>query len=186
LAHDAEDLVCDADVFMNLVASGRFEELLRSSNTRLLVPPAVASEALYLESEVEDGERERIEIAALAEAGSLTLIELAESEYGLLVELAQVVDDGEAQAIAVAAQRGLRLATDDRKARRVAAERGVGLLSTPELVHAWHETVRLAGDELTDMLRRIGRRSRYRPPRDHELYAWWIFNLIGLHGDASA
>lgn len=185
MAREPEEVVCDADVLMNLAASGRFEEIVRGSSVRLLVPPAVVEEALYLESESDGGQREKIDVTVLAATGGVKQIELAEPEYALLVELAQVVDDGEAQAIAVAAQRGLRLATDDRKARRIAAEHGVRLVSTPELVHAWHETVHLPGDELTIVLQRIGRRSRYRPPREHELYAWWTFNLIGQHGDSS-
>jgi hypothetical protein len=49
------------------------------------------------------------------------------------VRLATIVDDGEAATLAVAEARGLQLATDDRKARRVCAELGL-----PEPIRSLH------------------------------------------------
>src|ERR1019366_5454476 len=62
----------------------------------------------------------------------------APAGYSVYVELASVVDDGEAATIAVAAQRNLQLATDDRKARRLCAERRIPEpLRTLALIHAY-------------------------------------------------
>ena len=46
LGHDPTELVADADVLMNLMASGCAEEILSTLLLTLVVPPAVADERI--------------------------------------------------------------------------------------------------------------------------------------------
>ena len=50
---------------------------------------------------------------------------------------AQFRSDGEAMCLAIAEARGWTVATDDRKAIRVAGQAGLTVMSCPELVKAW-------------------------------------------------
>ena len=50
---------------------------------------------------------------------------------------AQFRSDGEAMCLAIAEARGWSIATDDRKAIRVARQAGLAVLSCPELIKAW-------------------------------------------------
>ena len=174
MVSEPERIAIDSDVLMNLLATRCAVEILRALNLLLLVPPAVAAEILYLESEEPNGEREQIDLAPLEAAGVLTRIDLTDPELNLVLDLARVVDDGEAEVIAVALTRTLTIATDDRKARRVAMERGATLLSTPEVLHRWQSQAEASAERMSQVLNLIGRRSRYRPRSEHPLYRWWM------------
>ena len=67
------------------------------------------------------------------------VVNLRHDEYASFVEFASMVDDGEAEALAICASRHLVLATDDRKARRIALERDVPvrLTSTASMMRHW-------------------------------------------------
>jgi hypothetical protein len=66
-----------------------------------------------------------VDLSRHVQASAFEIIDMTAGEIPLYVELAGLVDDGEASTIAVAIKRGLALATDDRKARRVCAERNL-------------------------------------------------------------
>ncbi len=173
LGHDPSELVTDADVLMNLLASGCAEEILATLRLTLVVPPAVAAEVIYIEDPERGGGRQAIDLSPLEAPGLVAVTSVDATGLDLVVDLAAVVDDGEAEAIAIAEVRRLSIATDDRKARRIASERSVALSSTPELLHAWQRVGQIAMPRLSAVLRSIERRSRYRPPRDHPLFSWW-------------
>ncbi|MCC6387565.1 MAG: hypothetical protein IT302_09295 [Dehalococcoidia bacterium] len=173
LGHDPTELVADADVLMNLMASGCAEEILSTLLLTLVVPPAVADEAIYIEVAERGSERQAIDLSPLGAAGLVAVTAVDATELDLVVDLAALVDDGEAEAIAIAEVRQLAVATDDRKARRIASERSVARSSTPELLHAWQRVGQIALPRLSAVLRSIETRSRYRPPRDHPLFNWW-------------
>jgi len=158
---------------MNLLATGDPVAILRALKTHLLVTPTVVGEVLFLEGETPDSERVRIDLEPLAVAGVLSRVILGEDELELVVRLVRVVDDGEAEVMAVALTRGVRMATDDRKARRIASENGCVLLSTPELLHSWQTAASVSDELMSRVLGSVGRRSRYRPPMHHPLSGWW-------------
>jgi predicted nucleic acid-binding protein len=83
--------------------------------------------------------------------------------------------DGEAEAAALAAVRGYILATDDRKARRVATERcsTLRLTGTLELLREWQSTAGIVDAVIASALRRIAERATYRPRRTDPLWSWW-------------
>jgi hypothetical protein len=166
---------------MNLLATSCAVEILGDLGLTLLVPPAVASEVLYLEPLDADGQREQVDLTPLEEAGVLVRLLIEEHEIDLLVELARIVDDGEAEVIAIGLTRKMPIATDDRKARRVASERGTDLLSTPDILHRWESSAAISADRMGETLGLVGRRSRYKPPVGHPLYGWW---MALLHNEA--
>ena len=65
----------------------------------------------------------------------------SEEEERTFVDLAALMDDGEAVTGAIALHRGYAVATDDRKARRILAERprSITLVSTLDLLKLWDE-----------------------------------------------
>jgi predicted nucleic acid-binding protein len=84
------------------------------------------------------------------------------------------VDDGEAATIALAVHRGLQLATDDRKARKLCTG-----LDIPEprrtlaLLRAYADALTLRPDQLRDLLINIRDRASFQPPRSDPDHKWW-------------
>jgi hypothetical protein len=170
--HGVERIAIDADVLMNLVASGRLAAIVEALRIRPVVAPAVASEVLYLFGEAAGDPPEPIDIVGLMDAGTLERASMVEGETELYVELAAEVDDGEAQAIALAVARGTKVASDDKRACRAAVKRGVKVVTTPELMEQWGR-LPPADDDVGECLRRIERRAHYRPATNHQLCQWW-------------
>ncbi len=171
MANDAVDVVLDADVLMNLVASGHASEVAGALSCHALLCPRPRAEALYLR--LESGGQEEISLGPMLRDGTLVPAEMSPDEIEMYVELASVIDDGEAQALAVAAVRNLRLVTDDRKARREAGARKVVILSTPELMRNWADVTKANDNRLATALRNIETRASYRPSAQHPLREWW-------------
>ena len=178
MALEVESISADADVLMNLLATNCAVEILRDLRMVLLVSPAVSDESIYLESADASGDRAPIDLRELEQAGVLQKTNLSDEKLEFVIELARQVDDGEAEAISVGMSRRVRVATDDRKARRAASDRGNALLSTPDMLHDWQAAANISDAKMSSVLRLIGRRSRFRPPADHGLYAWWMQLLI--------
>ena len=168
-----ELIATDADVLMNLMATGRFGAILAALRIAALVAPRVESEALYLEADADDDVPVLIDLAPAVSDGTVIQADLDAEEIALYVELAREVDDGEAQAIALARARELRIATDDRRAGRAAARLDVRVVTTPELMFAWENLARPTPEQIGDSLRAIERRACYRPGRTHPLRSWW-------------
>ena len=85
------------------------------------------------------------------------------------------MDDGEAACLAIAKVAGAGpLATDDRKAIRLAGELGVETISTPSLMKRWAESSGATDAEVAEVLRNIQTFSRFVPRRTDPLYPWWI------------
>ena len=169
------DAAGDACVVINLVATGRSNEILAASDHRLLVPRIVADHELgYLDIAGSDPlERELIDLAPLVGAGSALVVDLVAEELDEFVIFARDVDDGEAAALAIARHRELRIATDDRKAQRVAsqAQPSIAIIRTSELLRTWSENVPPA--EVSAALRAIRDRAHYLPRSSDPNYAWW-------------
>jgi len=164
--------VIDADVLMNLLATDQLEAILSSTGLEGLVCPRTESKALHLDPRAAGGAREIIELEPLFGLGVLTRCPLSPEEIDTFVRLAARVDDGEAQILAVARHRGIAIATDDRKARRLAAELGITVVGTADLVTVWAAAVtdsRVAASAIRD----IEVRASYRPGRlDPRREAW--------------
>lgn len=165
------DVSIDADVLMNLYATGHIEEILAASADGVVVASRVEREALWVEGD-EPGSRVPVEIDGLVGRGSLARATPTPRELERFVELARELDDGEAEALAVALERGAGLASDDRKAATVAARLGVSVLTTPDLVIAWSETG-VDGAVVADAIRRIEQRASFAPRTSHPRAEEW-------------
>jgi len=175
-----ETVILDACCTLNLSATSRIEVILRRLPYEFTVGSWGRREAQWL-SVPDLEERESVDLEPLIRAGVLTEEELRDrAEEALFVELGLTLADGEAEAAALAISRGYVLATDDRKARRVVAERhpSARLTGTLELLHAWQSAAAPSEAEVADALRRISERATYRPRRTHPLYTWWS-DLMG-------
>jgi predicted nucleic acid-binding protein len=167
------ELVLDADVLMNLVASGHPSEALAANGRRGLLCPRTEAEVIYLNPRSPGTPREVIDLGPYITSGTLVRTVLDAAETATYVRLAAEVDDGEAQVLAVGLERGLVVATDDRRARRVAARLGVGLLSTPELILVWAAAPQTEAAAVAPAILDIEIRARYRPrTADPSRVAW--------------
>jgi hypothetical protein len=171
----AETVILDACCSLNLVATGRAGDILRQLPYRFCLSQRGRGETLYLRAPDGD-ERESVDLQPFFDDGLLTVEALAgTSEETLFVEFGAHVADGEAEAAALAVNRGYILATDDRKARRIVLERhtALRLIGTLELLHAWQEAAGPPDAIVSDALQRISVRATYRPRRTHPLWDWW-------------
>ena len=171
--------IVDACCLINLYAAGNTLRILTVFGGELHVHELVKNEALGIRKP-DDEEPERlvpgtIDLTEALEAGLLRECRLeGPSEAEDFVRFASVLDDGEAACLAIAKSRGWSVATDDRKAIRVATEAEVATITTPELVRCWVDATKPADDEIADALRRIERLARFRPRRASPWFEWWV------------
>lgn len=157
------EVVLDADVLMNLLATDHLADVLAANGTRGLLCPRTESEVIYLNPRTSGSPPEAIDLGPHIDSGTLMRVTLDAAETATYVRLAAEVDDGEAQVLAVGMHRGLVVATDDRRARRVATGLRVALLSTPELVVTWAAADGTQAVNVAPAIVDIEVRSRYRP-----------------------
>src|SRR2546423_13693526 len=160
-----ESVLLDACVAINLLATEDLIAIGRVLDTTFLMVDQAAIEIGYLRDEVGgDIVRTPIDLEQYSRSGTMQLLSLAEAELLQYVELATVVDDGEAATIAIAKSRGLPMATDDRKARRVCADLGM-----PEprrslaILHAYADAASLTDKTIREQLIRVRTRASFRP-----------------------
>lgn len=165
-------VLVDTCTLINLQASGEPDLLLRALSKVCMVCDVVSRESIYLRAEQSDSPAERITLDPLLQVGSLHLCETeTPEEESLYVALAADLDDGEALSLAISSVRGFGLATDDRKARRIAAEMGsVPLFSTAEILHSASS---LGDERIREIIRRIELRARFTPHPTMPLHDWW-------------
>jgi len=100
----------------------------------------------------------------------------SDAELADYLNFAQLIDDGEAQAIALAKHRGFVLLTDDRKALKLARREDIAVrtISTVDVLREWieHEAVNIAS--VRSVLKRICELARYIPPKNSPELTWWL------------
>lgn len=173
------DAVIDSCCLINLCAVGPLGDVLTPLGLSWHIPPLVRDEALFLRTRETDGSagREAVDLQPAIRAGLLEICEPDEGpEAELFVELAAVLDDAEAMALAIAKSRNWILATDDRLAIRYATDLSVSLLTTPEVMKRWAHATRAPQPELRLALRRIQSRARFTPSPKFPCYDWWMQN----------
>lgn len=102
-----------------------------------------------------------------------------EPEINDYVDFAQDIDDGEAQALAIAKHRHFILLTDDNKATRIARRPDVDVttITTAHVLKEWAERAEIERDALRDIVQRIQVLARFTPRRDSPDFAWWQSHL---------
>ncbi len=176
------DRIIDCCAFLNLYAGwGGLEEL------RALPYTCYICEAVYNESEFT---REygaggvlvdvRLELNPLVDSQLLKVVRPeTDTELTDYVDFAQEVDDGEAQALAIAKHRRYLLLTDDRKAASIAARPDVAVatITTVGVLQEWQQHNHIDARALQQVMQRISVLARFAPPRNTADWLWWLAQL---------
>ncbi len=170
----------DASCLLNLYATGSLREIAAATDTRFQVAQYVLEhEAIYTwvpNAQSGHDEPVPVDVSPLIAEGLIHVIDLKDlAEQATFVELATLVDDGEAVTGALAFHRGCSVATDDRKARRVFGERipSVQLVSTLELLRLWADDGQVTDINLRMAMIAMRSGASYIPSRRDPLFEWW-------------
>ena len=137
---EAVSLVGDASVWINLVATGRAEEILRSSPVELVITGTALGE---LENGRAKGRQTAEEVARLIEVGLVREVSLSSADEMVFLDLVAgptslTLDDGEAATIAYALGSGAIALIDERKATDLCMDHypAIIVMSTTDLLLA--------------------------------------------------
>ena len=137
----------DACSLLNLYASGRLEQIATALGLQFSVLPVVypnESQFVYTRKDSSRLGPVALDLSASLKTGIVRMgDDLSDAENALFLEFADAgIDDGEAMTAAAAILRGSGLVTDDRKARRVIAERApqTEIIGSIGLVRRWVES----------------------------------------------
>jgi hypothetical protein len=175
--------VIDACCLIDLLASGHAEAILRACGHAWHIPSAVQAEVKYVRQYDAPQPGQVILVAAdldpLLGAGVLTACQPDnEHELDRFIQYAtQFRSDGEAMCLAIAECRGWPVATDDRKAIRIAQQAGLTVLSCPELVKTWDDAMHPDQSTLIRVLDDIELLAQFRPNPSLPQYQWWVDQL---------
>lgn len=169
--------IIDACCLINLYASGKEGSIIQACG-EFWVSTQVQDEALRIRRVDEDDPTrlvsQEIDLGDAIVAGHIQTCQLeGRDEVDTFVRFAMQLDDGEASCLAIAESRGWTVATDDRKARRIASENGISLISTPELIQRWVDATSPSDTAVTELLQKIELFARFRPRRADPLHEWW-------------
>ena len=169
--------IVDACCTINLYAAGNLLTLLPTLGAEWHITEKVVRESCFIRkvdpADASKFVREPIDLKPALDVGILQSCTATDEELALFIELAVLLDDGEAMCLAIAQNRGWTLATDDRKARRIAAERNVPLLSTPEILKQW-ATITVADEkDVARVLHNIQTFARFQPNSSLPEVDWW-------------
>jgi hypothetical protein len=172
------DPIVDACCLINLYASGRVESIIPACRGVFHVSDQVRGESLSIRQPDPDDPSllvpSPIDLSQAIAGGLIRECRLeSPEEVKLFVTFAAQLDEGEASCLAIAKSRGWIVATDDRKAIRLATESAIPVVTTPELVECWAATDNATDEEVVDVLRNIERFARFRPRRTSPLHDWW-------------
>jgi len=168
-------ILLDACVAINLMAAEDLDSIGRALGTDFLMADQAAAEIGYLRDEI-GGQivRTPINLRPHLASGAMRFLSLTDKELPQYVRLAAMVDDGEAATLAIAESRGLQLATDDRKARRVCAELGLPEpIRSLYLLRSYADAAALSEQAVRERLVRIRDRASFRPRRMDPDFKWW-------------
>jgi predicted nucleic acid-binding protein len=85
--------------------------------------------------------------------------------------------DGESMCLALAEQRGWVVATDDRRAIRVAQQAGLTVVSCPQLLKTWADATTPDQATLLRVLQNIEILAQFKPNTSMPEYPWWVDQL---------
>jgi len=197
-----QDVALDACCLINLCAAGAILRPLPSAPAKarhgaksaahvkshlgfslsLNVPTRVTAETLFIMRPDDEDQRklvkQPVDLQEYVAAGRLVPWDFQnQSEVEFFVKMAAQLGDGEAACFAIAATRGWALATDDRRARRFAADSGLAVITTPELVKLWAEATQPNREEIAAVLQNIQRFACFTPRPSAPKYGWWMSSL---------
>ena len=171
--------VIDACCLIDLLASGHAEAILRACGRTWHVPSAVQAEVKYVRQydATQPGRVVLVEadLGPLLGTGVLTGCQPdSQHELDRFTQYATLFrSDGESMCLAIAECRGWPVATDDRKAIRIARQAGLTVLSCPELAKTWDDVMDPDPSTLLRVLYDIELLAQFRPNPSLPLHPWW-------------
>jgi predicted nucleic acid-binding protein len=168
-------ILLDACVAINLAATRSLDHIANTLQVTFAIAAPAAAEVGFLR-DVTDGRTVQtpINLRQFEPGQVVEFLDLTPAELGLYIELAAVVDDGEAATIAIAIQRHMDLDTDDRRARRLCQERHLAEpLRTVSLLRAYADAAELGDDQIEQLVTSIRERASFQPPRSDPELKWW-------------
>ena len=173
-----DERIIDTCSLLNLFATGNHQAILRCLGG-VYVSEQVQGEVLWIREHDHESPPQlipkQIDLTECIDEGVIRVCRLeAQQEIDWFVHFAQSLDDGEASVLAIAKVRGWIVATDDRKACRIATEHHISTIGTSRMIHTWTTSERMSGDQIGQLLRNIQEFARFRPRRSDTLYDWWM------------
>jgi predicted nucleic acid-binding protein len=172
------DVLIDACCLINLCSSGRLPDILRGIPNQWHVCTAVATETLYV-NVATSKERTRVKVDLQPWFDNAVLLPCEpgpQDELAAFVNYATRVDDGEAMSLALAKCRSWILATDDRKARRIATDDSIPIINTIQIIQEWAGRTGAALGAIKELINNISILARYRPSANVPGASWWGSN----------
>ncbi len=169
----------DACCLIGLLASGQMEAILQATGCAWHLPDAVKAEVQFVRRHNPGRPGSFLnapaDLSPHLKSGLLTACQPADpKEQTLFVQYAtQFRSDGEAMCLAIAQSRGWLVATDDRKAIRVAEKGGLTVVSCPQLVKAWVDATRPDIALVVQVLTDIQTLAQFRPNSTMPESDWW-------------
>jgi hypothetical protein len=173
----------DACCLIDLLASGDAEAILGASGVTWHLSSAVQGEIRYLRQHDPAQPGQVVKVAAdltgLIASGLLTVCHPEnQQELDRFTHYATIFrSDGESMCLALAEQRGWVVATDDRRAIRVAQQAGLTVVSCPQLVKAWADTTTPDQATLLRVLQDIRVLAHFKPNPSMPECQWWVDQL---------
>jgi hypothetical protein len=177
------DAIIDACCLIDLLVSGNAEAILRASAFTWHLPSAVKQEVHYIRQHdpAQPGQVVKVpaDLSGLTASGVLTVCDPEnQREMDRFIHYATIFrSDGEAMCVAIAEQRGWVVATDDRKAIRVAHQAAMTVVSCPALVKAWAEATGPDQATRSKVLQDIEVLAQFKPNPTMPEYRWWVDEL---------
>lgn len=168
-------ILLDACVAINLAATGSLDNIANALQVTFAIATQAAVEVGYLR-DIVGGQAvlTPINLRQFEHDEIVEILELTPAELELYIELAAIVDDGEAATISIAIHRHMDLATDDRRARRLCQERHLAEpLRTVTILRAYADAVHLSEDQIQQTVASIRQRASFQPPRSDPELKWW-------------
>jgi hypothetical protein len=178
-------LIWDACTLINLAATGRAEEVLRSMGCPCFVVQKVREdEVIFLRPMPGENPLVKCHLLGLSPLlvnDALFDFTLTDEEQEMFVDLAVSLDDGEAMTLAAAYHRRLCMVTDERKVISLAAALSIPItiLTTPAWLKHWAEARNVSSEVLDNVQNQVETRARYHPHMTDPLCHWWFHRSDG-------
>lgn len=178
------DGIIDCCSLINLYTGWRGLNELQSLGNCWYVADAILAEAQYTREFDSNGQIATVALSLdeLVRSGNLQRARPeTPDEIDWYVRLARELDDGEAQALAIAKMRGFMLLTDDAKAARIArtSELSVETTSTAAVLQDWLATDPSHLVLIREVVTRITTLARFKPSKGDSGLEWWLSILEG-------
>lgn len=174
--------IIDCCSLLNLLTGWGSLENLRPLPYTWSICEAVLGESEFTREFGPEGDQIEVplDVTALIKSGLLNVVRPeTDGELADYVAFASEIDDGEAQALALAKHRKYILLTDDRKATKIAqrADVQVATITTASILKEWHEQSGVDQAALREVINRIQVLARFSPRKESADLRWWLAQL---------